>query len=121
VTDRSQRILGEVIAAFLVAVLAVVHLPAVAGAQPYAVYLDVAADNHDGELAGGFSTTLTTDREELGAALDVVRAAGVTPGRYQTLVRQYWLAVGAENAGIDLAEWEPARGLEANLDTVDKV
>ena len=120
-TTRSQRVFGEVIAAFLVAVLAFVHLPAHVSAQPYAVYLDVAADNPHGESAGGFSTSMTTDRDELGAALDVVRAAGVAPERYGTLARQYWLVVGAQNAGIDLDEWEPARGLEANLETVDKV
>ncbi|AVZ39215.1 MULTISPECIES: hypothetical protein [unclassified Dietzia] len=120
-TTRSQRVFGEVIAAFLVAVLAFVHLPAHVSAQPFAVYLDVVADNPHGESAGGFSTSMTTDREELAAALAVVRAAGVAPERYATLTRQYWLAVGAQNAGIDLAEWEPARGLEANLETVDKV
>lgn len=113
--------IAALVAVFALAVVSVVHSPAPANAAPYAAYLDVPADNADGELAGGVSTGMTTDVAELRAALDVVRAARVAPGRYSTLARQYWLAVGAENAGIDLGDWEPARGLAANLDTVDKV
>ena len=124
-TGRSDGVTGRfhatVLAAWMIAMMALVHAPPPAGALPYAAYLDVPADNADAEHAGGFSTTMTTDRAELRDALDVVRAAGVEPRRYSTLTRQYWLAVGAENAGIDLGEWEPARGLEANLATVDKV
>ncbi|MFI8693924.1 hypothetical protein BFG51_01860 [Dietzia alimentaria] len=109
------------LAALMLTVVSVVHSPTTAGATPYSVYLDVPADNADGEMAGGVSTGMTTDVAELRAALDVVRAARVAPERYSTLARQYWLAVGAENADIDLELWEPARGLAANLDTVDKV
>ena len=109
------------LAALMLTVVSVVHSRTTAGATPYSVYLDVPADNADGEMAGGVSTGMTTDVAELRAALDVVRAARVATERYSTLARQYWLAVGAENADIDLEQWEPARGLAANLDTVDKV
>ena len=119
--NRVRNVLGGFVAAVLVAVLPVAHAPALADETPYAQYLDVTDDNPDAELAGGFSTRLSTDPVELRAALDGVRAAGIRPERYGTLARQHWLAVGAEKAGIDLGEWEPARGLEANLATVDKV
>ncbi|MCW4352634.1 hypothetical protein ONR57_04880 [Hoyosella sp. YIM 151337] len=92
-----------------------------AAAAPYAQYLDAVADNNDGERSGGFASHLPLDQRALASALDSARAAGVTPQRYGTLLRQYWLAVAADNAGIDLASWEPAAGLDANLATVDKV
>lgn len=114
-------VIVALVAAFVLVMVSGLHAPVPANAVPYAAYLDVPADNADGERAGGVSTALSTDVDELRAALDVVRAARVDPERYSTLARQYWLAVGAERAGIDLAEWEPARGLAANLDTVDKV
>lgn len=101
--------------------LATIASPASVGAQPHTRYLDIAADNPHGERPGGFATALPTDPDELRAALESARATGVAPERYGTLTRQYWLAVGAENAGIDLGAWDPARGLGANLDTVDKV
>ncbi|WP_206474151.1 hypothetical protein [Dietzia sp. KRD202] len=119
--DGRGTLIVTLLAALVLAVVSVVHSPPTAGAASYSVYLDVPADNADGELAGGVSTGMTTDVTELRAALDVVRAARVAPERYSTLARQYWLAVGAENADIDLEQWEPARGLAANLDTVDKV
>ncbi|KAA0917424.1 hypothetical protein FQ137_14085 [Dietzia sp. ANT_WB102] len=116
--ERLARLLAVLLLAALVPGLA---SPAVGVAQPVAAYLDVPVDNADGEYAGGLATTMTSDVGELRAALDAARAAGVDPGRYSTLARQYWLAVGAENAQIDLDQWEPARGLAANLGTVDKV
>ena len=118
---RIGHVLGAVVAVVLLMALPGAHAGAAADPPPYAKYLDVAVDNGDGELAGGFASRLTTDRAELRAALDVVRAAGVAPERYGTLARQYWLVVGADNARIDLDGWDPARGLAANIDTVDKV
>lgn len=78
-------------------------------------------DNPYGERGGGFSSALPVDSQALRPLLDRARASGADPASYGTLTRQYWLAVGAENAGIDLNDWVPARGLEANLATVDKV
>ena len=119
--SRVRHVFSGLVAAVLVALLPVAHAPAAPVTAIHAHFLDVAEDNSDGELAGGFATQMTTDQAELRAALDSARAAGVAPERYSTLTRQYWLAVGADNAGIDPAEWDPARGLAANLDTVDKV
>lgn len=120
-----RRRVAAVVLAMMVA-LATIASPASVGTQPHTryldiSYLDIAADNPHGERPGGFATELPTDPDELRAAVESARAAGVAPEHYGTLTRQYWLAVGAENAGIDLGAWDPARGLEANLDTVDKV
>lgn len=87
----------------------------------HVAHLDVVEDNPHGDFAGGFASGLPTDPNQLRTALEAARDSGVDPARYGTLTRQYWLAVSAENAGIDLNQWEPARGLAANLDTVDKV
>lgn len=119
--SRVHQVLGSLLAAILVVLLPAAHAPAAPVPARHTHYLDLAEDNADGELAGGFSTRMTTDQTELRAALDSVRAAGVAPERYSTLTRQYWLAVGADNAAIDLDQWQPSSGLAANLDTVDKV
>ncbi len=119
--SRVRTFLGGLVAVILVVVLPSTLAPISHGTPPAAQYLDITADNPRGELAGGVSSQLPTDPVELRAALDRVRAAGVAPERYGVLARQYWLTVGAANAGIDLRQWDPARGLAVNLDTVDKV
>ncbi|GAA4261022.1 hypothetical protein [Dietzia aurantiaca] len=95
--------------------------PPVPYSAPAAAPLDVVEDNPHGERGGGFASSLPTDSATLRPMLDRARASGVDPARYATLARQYWLAVGAEKAGIDLQHWVPERGLAANLDNVDKV
>lgn len=84
-------------------------------------YLDVPGSNRDGANAGGLDPALPLDRGRLESALDAARASGVDPHRYATLLQQYWLVVGAENAHIDLETWDPRRGLAANRETVDEV
>ena len=91
-----------------------------AGPDPSA-YLDVAEANRDGTAAGGVDPALPLDRAILESALGAARVSGVDPRRYASLLRQYWLVVGAENAHIDLAAWDPSRGLAANLETVNDV
>lgn len=118
---RRRYGVGAHVAALMVAVAMVVAVAPAAAARPHVSYLDVVEDNPRGEFAGGFASGLPTDVRELGEALEGARAAGEDPARYSALARQYWLAVGAANANIDLHDWEPARGLAANLDTVDKV
>lgn len=95
--------------------------PPVPYSAPAAAPLDVVEDNPHGDRGGGFASSLPTDSATLRPMLDRARASGVDPARYATLARQYWLAVGAEKAGIDLQHWVPERGLAANLDNVDKV
>lgn len=92
-----------------------------AGADPTVDVVDVPVDNPVGEFGGGFSVALPTDVATLRSRLERVRDTGILPERYATLTRQYWLAVSAENAGIDLNNWVPERGLAANLETVDRI
>lgn len=115
-------------AALLVVVMALSPgaASAAVGGSPVASAVPVTApevveDNPHGEHSGGFASALPTDSATLRAALERARASGAAPHAYGTVTRQYWLAVGAENAGIDLEQWDPERGLTANLDTVDKV
>ncbi|MFC7446560.1 hypothetical protein [Rhodococcus daqingensis] len=84
-------------------------------------YLDVPESNRDGTAAGGVDPALPLDRASLESALVAARSSGVDPRRYASLLRQYWLVVGAENAQIDLDAWDPRRGLAANLETVNDV
>lgn len=120
-TRRAHNRLRGLLTALLLATTMTATAAPVVGAQPYIAYLDVVEDNPHGDLAGGFASGFPTDPDELRTALDAARASGVDPARHGALTRQYWLAVSARNAGIDLNEWEPARGLGPNLDTVDKV
>ena len=121
VTRRDHHGIGGVVTALFVAVIMGVAAAPVAQARPHVPYLDVVEDNPHGEFSGGFASGLPTDAGELGEALQAARAAGEDPVRYSALTRQYWLAVGADNAHIDLDAWEPSHGLAANLDIVDKV
>src|SRR5699024_12219844 len=81
---------------------------------------EVIEDNPHGEHSGGFASALPTDSATLRTALERARASGAPPHAYGTVTRQYWLAVGAENAGIDLEQWDPERGRTAHLDPVDQ-
>jgi hypothetical protein len=93
-----------------------------ATAQPHALaYLDIPETTNDGAMPGGVNPALPLNRAELQSALDAARAAGIEPRRYAALLRQYWLVVGAENARIDLAAWDPQRGLQWNRATVNNV
>lgn len=121
VTRQEHHGIGRFVTALLMAMTMVVAGAPVAVARPHVPYLDVVEDNPHGEFSGSFASGLPTDTGELRQALEAARAAGEDPARYSALTRQYWLAVGADNAHIDLDIWEPSRGLAANLDVVDKV
>jgi hypothetical protein len=99
-------------------------LPAAPGAyaEPaYRDYLDLPVVNGAGEAGGGLDPALPLDLPALRAAVDEARAAGVPPRRYATLLQQYWLVVATDNAGIDLAGWDPGRGVAANSRTFTQV
>ena len=87
----------------------------------YADYLDLPALNADGEFGGGLHPALPLSEPPLRAALDAARADGIAPPRYATLLHQYWLVVSTGNAAIDLAAWEPSRGVAANSATFSQV
>ncbi|WP_424809203.1 hypothetical protein [Rhodococcus sp. 27YEA15] len=117
---RSRRL--QLILCLLAAtLLAATTVAEVRAAPSYLAYLDLADTNPDGADGGGLNPALPLDRNQLHSALESARTAGIEPRRYATLLRQYWLAVGADNAHIDLAGWDPQLGLAANRATVDKV
>ncbi|MFI1916929.1 hypothetical protein [Nocardia sp. NPDC020380] len=96
-------------------------VPAAHAESAYAAYLDLPSINGDGSGGGGLNPALPLDAGELGTALDEARAAGVAPRRYATLLHQYWLVVATRNADIDLAAWDPRRGVAANSGTFTQV
>lgn len=96
-------------------------LPAARAESAYTAYLDLPAVNGDGSGGGGLNPALPLDPESLRTALDQARAAGIAPRRYATLLHQYWLAVATRNADIDLAAWDPNRGVAANSRTFTQV
>ncbi|WP_067813183.1 hypothetical protein [Nocardia inohanensis] len=101
-------------------IFATVSVPVVQAEAAYTAYLDLPSLNGDGS-GGGLNPALPLDQAELRTALDQARAAGVAPRRYATLLHQYWLVTATRNAEIDLAGWDPARGVAANSATFIQV
>jgi len=50
---------------------------------------------------------------DLANRLEMLRAMGVAPQEYRTLLQQFWVSVAAERAGIDLDAWDPMLGADA--------
>lgn len=86
--------------------------------DPISEYLDLPMTNSQGELSGGVHPDLPTDLAPLEHALAFVRANDIPPARYAALLWQYWLVRSTTDAGIDLTSWAPARGAEANKNTI---
>jgi hypothetical protein len=80
--------------------------------------LDLALTNADGEQNGGINPNLPLDLASLQKLLDAARAAGLDPTRYAALLQQYWLVKAADDAGIDLSHWDPAAGVDGNMDNI---
>ncbi|WP_107658163.1 hypothetical protein [Nocardia suismassiliense] len=118
---RSTRLLARTFGIALCLVFGVAAIPAAHAAPAYADYLDLPAVNGDGAGGGGLNPALPLDEPTLSAAVDAARADGVSPRRYATLLHQYWLVVATRNAAIDLAAWDPARGVRANERTFNQV
>ncbi|WP_244198039.1 hypothetical protein [Nocardia neocaledoniensis] len=102
-------------------ILGALLAPAARAVPAYADYLDLPAVNAEGEFGGGLHPALPLSAPPLLAALEEARADGIAPARYGTLLHQYWLVVATDNAGIDLASWEPYRGVAANAATFPQV
>lgn len=100
----------------LVVALLLALVPSPATASPG--YLDLPLVNANGELAGGVHPALPVERAVLERELAEVRKANIEPKRYAALLWQYWLVRACEDAGISLRDWDPARGAEANKETV---
>ncbi|MFE3189615.1 hypothetical protein ACFXHA_11445 [Nocardia sp. NPDC059240] len=101
--------------------IGLVTAPAAHAESAYAAYLDLPSVNGDGAGGGGLNPALPLDPAELREALDEARAAGIEPRHYATLLHQYWLVVATHNADIDLAAWDPDRGVAANTRTFTQV
>ncbi|WP_431954661.1 hypothetical protein [Nocardia lijiangensis] len=106
---------------FLCLLLGIGAIPAANATPAYLGYLDLASVNGDGEYGGGLNPALSLDEPTLRAALDGARSDGIAPERYATLLHQYWLVVSTGNAAIDLAGWDPSRGVRANERTFNQV
>ncbi|WP_245720496.1 hypothetical protein [Nocardia uniformis] len=96
-------------------------LPAAHAEAAYAAYLDLPSINDDGSGGGGLHPALPLDPSALREAVEQARAAGVPPKRYATLLHQHWLVTATRNADIDLAAWDPNRGVPANSRTFIQV
>ena len=78
-------------------------------------YLDLPLINRDAAHGpGGVNPALPSDRATLARLLDETRASGATPNDYEALLHQYRLVDATDAAGIDLANWDPRAGVEAN-------
>ncbi|MGH3922563.1 MAG: hypothetical protein ACRDTT_06795, partial [Pseudonocardiaceae bacterium] len=60
--------------------------------------LDLALINLDGVQSGGINPNLPTDLATLQKWLDVARAAGIDPRRYEALLQQYGMVEGSQAA-----------------------
>ncbi|MFI6168564.1 hypothetical protein ACIBCN_17430 [Nocardia sp. NPDC051052] len=118
---RPARLLARIAGLALCLVFGFGSIPAAQAAPAYAAYLDLPAVNGDGAGGGGLNPALPLDESALSAAVEKARADGVSPRRYATLLHQYWLVVATRNADIDLAAWDPARGVRANERTFNQV
>ncbi len=120
-TGRSAHLLVRMIGLLACFLLGLSAIPVAAAAPTYEAYLDVPTLNGDGAAGGGLNPVVPLDESILREALDQARADGVAPQRYATLLHQYWLVVATRNAAIDLAAWDPARGVRANQNTFSQV
>ncbi|MFI6043747.1 hypothetical protein ACIA8C_19100 [Nocardia sp. NPDC051321] len=118
---RPARLLARIVGLALCLVFGFGSVPAAQAAPAYAEYLDLPSVNGDGAGGGGLNPALPLDESVLSGAVDEARADGVSPRRYATLLHQYWLVVATRTAGIDLAAWDPVRGVHANERTFNQV
>ena len=69
---------------------------------------------------GGVHPALPTDSVALGRLVDEARASGRSPAEWAALLQQYRLVQACEEAGIDLASWDPARGFAPNREAMTR-
>ena len=61
------------------------------------------------------------DLPSLTELLDRARDLGVPPDQYATTLDEYWKHKAADAAGIDLSQWDPTKGAEANREIIEAV
>ncbi len=81
-------------------------------------FLDLPLVNGNGEERGGVHPDLPYDRAALERALSSYRDKGISPTRFKALLWQYWIVRAAEQAGVELADWDPQRGAESNRSVI---
>lgn len=87
----------------------------VASAHELTQYLGLPLTNRLSDVEpGGIHRALPTDAVTLGSLVDQARESGRPAHTYAALLLQYRLAQATEDAGIDLATWNPFDGFTAN-------
>lgn len=61
------------------------------------------------------------DVEQLESLLQRARDLGVPAPQYAPTLEAYWIGRAAQEAGIDLTEWDPSLGAEANREIIEAV
>lgn len=118
---RAVRTLARLVGLFSCLLLGLSAIPAAQAVPAYSLYLDLPVVNGEGENGGGLNPVLPLEESTLRTAVEQARADGIDPSRYATLLHQYWLVVATDNAKIDLAAWDPTRGVRANEATFNQV
>ena len=80
--------------------------------------IDLPLSNADGEGNGGINPDLPLNQADLKRLLDEARRVGLDPKRYAALLQQYYVVKAADEAGIDLSQWDPKAGAEANKNNI---
>jgi hydrolase family protein len=80
--------------------------------------IDLPLTNADGEQNGGINPDLPLNQADLKRLLDEARRVGLDPKRYAALLQQYWVVKAADEAGIDLSQWDPSKGAAANQQNI---
>ena len=92
-----------------------------AGAQNLDAYLGLPLTNRLSDVeAGGVNAALPHDVQTLERLVSEARDSGRPATSYSALLLQYRLAQATEEAGIDLASWNPFDGFTANRSNMIK-
>lgn len=92
-----------------------------AGAGELDPYLGLPLTNRLSNVeSGGVNQALPHDSATLGRLVREARDSGVPESSYAALLLQYRLVQATEEAGIDLASWDPFRGFTPNRENMIK-
>jgi hypothetical protein len=110
---RLSRVTSTLLAPVLIA--GSLALAPTVGAQNLDAYLGLPLTNRLANVEpGGVNQALPSDVATLQRLVDEARASGRPSTEYAALLLQYRLAQSTEEAGIDLASWDPFAGFTPN-------